>query len=365
MWLYLYFIKRWLIKEAKINLDWYSLGFSLETLQHEPTIFCILICFSINFMPPQSQWPFTRFTRQIPGCLGTSLPLSQPRAQGSSRKELRCPSGVGWASRGGAAGGSPLCPCACTSLFQQTEGSHSSQDSAALVGWKQTQTKPFFTRADECNVHWKPLSLFMFESSYPPSSLPILYCSPCAVRNYILAQIYTGTDIKALTQEAQCNRLFLLDCSKGPWFILSLPTGRKENMEAKTTWVPSKTGTAFTQVSVQKQCFRHYFYDYYFIIEVPLALHRAEASQVLQQLPRHLVSQTGLPRMAGSRRNSTLKLDWMIKKLHRNKIPIGILAWPFPQGIGHLSIHCWPEMEEAVGHFGPEFVSFPLHLRTF
>lgn len=80
-------------------------------------------------------------------------------------------------------------------------------------------------------------------------------------------------------------------------------------MEAKTTWVLSKNGTAFTQVSVQRQCFRYYFYDYYFIINVPIALHRADASQVVQPFPKHLVSQTGFPRMAGSYRNSTLKLD--------------------------------------------------------
>lgn len=86
-------------------------------------------------------------------------------------------------------------------------------------------------------------------------------------------------------------------------------------MEAKTTWVPSKNVTDFAQVSVQKQCFRYYSYDYYFTINVPITLHRAEASQVVQQFPRYLVSQTGFPRMAGSRRSSTLKLDRMIKNV--------------------------------------------------
>ena len=53
-------------------------------------------------------------------------------------------------------------------------------------------------------------------------------------------------------------------------------------MEARTPWVPSKNVTDFTQVSIQKQCFRYY----YFMVNVPITLHRAEASQVVKQFPR-------------------------------------------------------------------------------
>lgn len=128
MGLYLYFIKRWLIKEAKINLDWYSLDFSLETWQYESTIFCILICFSVNFMPPQSHWPFSRFTRQIPEYRITTSPCFSSRMfQGSSRKEVKCHSGVAGLAqppevplrRGWAATSLSLLSCICTSLSHQ------------------------------------------------------------------------------------------------------------------------------------------------------------------------------------------------------------------------------------------------------
>lgn len=43
--------------------------------------------------------------------------------------------------------------------------------------------------------------LFMFQSTYPLIPFHILYPPPCVVRKYILAQIYTSTDIKSVTRE--------------------------------------------------------------------------------------------------------------------------------------------------------------------
>lgn len=80
------------------------------------------------------------------------------------------------------------------------------------------------------------------------------------------------------------NRLFLLYHNKRPCFILSLPSRREQNMEARTTCVPSKNVPDFTRVSIQKQCFRCCG----FMVNVPLTLHRAEVSQVLKQFPRYL-----------------------------------------------------------------------------
>lgn len=192
MGLYSYFIKRWLIKEAKINLDWYSLDFSVETLQYEPTIICILICFSINLMPPQSHWPFSQFTRQIPGCLVTISPsFSTMMVQGSSRKKVRSHPGVGQGlpTIGGATEQGlgrwilPLLSCVCTSLSQQKcagailRGPIPAGTELPLAWMEANPNQTCFTRADECSVHWEPHVWVCISSELPSHALLFSLCT--------------------------------------------------------------------------------------------------------------------------------------------------------------------------------------------
>lgn len=67
--------------------------------------------------------------------------------------------------------------------------------------------------------------------------------------------------------------------------------------------------------------------------------------------------------MAESRQNSTLQLVWMIKNIAQKQNSCGMEGWPFLEGVYRLSRHCWSHMEEPVGQFVPEFVSFSLHSR--
>lgn len=249
MWLYLYFIKRWLIKEAKINLDWYSLDFFVVTLKYDSPVFCILICFLVNFLTPQFYWPFLRLARQITECspsvflpsllLTKSVHYRQNRApekyvkmlylhQSTQAEICKCTVGDDLCC--------PILPFADMSVLLLCNGN------------KLSTIPVLFVQVNAMSTENIP-QLVLFYSTYPLSSFYILYCSPCVVKKYILSQIYTGTDIKALTHEAQCNRLFLLYHNKRPWFILSLSTRIEENMKARATWVLSKN---FTQVCIQK-----------------------------------------------------------------------------------------------------------------
>lgn len=126
-------------------------------------------------------------------------------------------------------------------------------------------------------------------------------------------------------------------------------------MEAKTTWVPSKNVTGFTQVSVQKQWFKYHYccccccFDvvlfclnfYYFIINVPIALHKAEASQVVQYFPRHLVSKIKVSQKGWEWKEFHFKSGWNDQNCYTEiKFPEN-RAWPFLTGIYHLPRHCW------------------------
>lgn len=77
------------------------------------------------------------------------------------------------------------------------------------LGWKQNPNQFYSCRWMQCPLK---ASLIIHVWVYLSSELPShsLLFSLCSSEKPYLAQIYTGTDIKALTHEAQCNRLFLL-----------------------------------------------------------------------------------------------------------------------------------------------------------